>query len=68
MQTILDPVELSKIIININTINPPGNESELAFFLGNILKINGFKSIIEEAEFSGIKILKLSMNKYPDAE
>ena len=38
----LDPVELTRRLIGFNTINPPGNEKECAYYLANILENSGF--------------------------
>lgn len=38
-----DVIGLTQRLIAFNTVNPPGNESELATFTGNLLAENGFK-------------------------
>lgn len=38
----MDVVNLTKELIAFNTINPPGNEAQVAEFTGNILKGSGF--------------------------
>jgi len=38
-----DVIRLTKDLIAFNTVNPPGNESKLARFVGEILSSNGFK-------------------------
>ncbi len=35
--------ELTRKLIYFNTVNPPGNENELARYIGNILEENGFE-------------------------
>jgi len=36
------PLEMTKKLLAFNTINPPGNESECAHFIGNLLQEGGF--------------------------
>lgn len=43
MTNIPDPVELTRKMIAFNTVNPPGNESELARFAAGILEQAGFQ-------------------------
>lgn len=38
----MNVVSLTKELINFNTINPPGNEEEIAKYIGNLLAQNGF--------------------------
>lgn len=38
-----DVIKLTQNLVAFNTINPPGNESELAKFIGNLLEENGFQ-------------------------
>ncbi|WP_422350973.1 M20 family metallopeptidase [Flagellimonas sp.] len=38
----MNPVELTQELIGFNTINPPGNEEEIAKFIGTILVKHGF--------------------------
>jgi len=38
----MDVISLTRKLLSFNTINPPGNESEIALFLGDLLKANGF--------------------------
>ncbi len=38
----LNVISLTQKLIGFNTINPPGNEKELAKYVGNILSENGF--------------------------
>ena len=38
----LDVVQLTKEILSFNTINPPGNEKDLAKYLGQLLSSHGF--------------------------
>lgn len=38
----LDPVELTRILVAFNTINPPGNERPCAEYLGKLLEDVGF--------------------------
>jgi succinyl-diaminopimelate desuccinylase len=35
-------ISLTQKLISFNTINPPGNEKEMASFVGNLLSTNGF--------------------------
>ncbi len=44
----MDAVSLTEKLISFNTINPPGNESPLAEFIGDLLSGNGFS-----VEYSG---------------
>lgn len=38
----MDVISLTQELIKINTVNPPGNEEELARYIGDILADNGF--------------------------
>ena len=38
----MNPIDLTKELIGFNTINPPGNEENLARYIGNILAEHGF--------------------------
>ena len=38
----MNVIELTKELIRFNTINPPGNEEEIALYLGDLLSKNGF--------------------------
>lgn len=38
----MDVIQLTKKLIQFNTVNPPGREAEIANFIGNILLENGF--------------------------
>ncbi|HLP71378.1 MAG TPA: M20 family metallopeptidase [Bacteroidales bacterium] len=38
----MDVISLTKKLLSFNTINPPGNEAEIACFTGSILTENGF--------------------------
>tara|TARA_R110002050_G_scaffold223672_2_gene359540 strand:+ start:12126 stop:13247 length:1122 start_codon:yes stop_codon:yes gene_type:complete len=38
----MDVIQLTKDLISFNTINPPGNEAEIAKYIGNLLSENGF--------------------------
>jgi succinyl-diaminopimelate desuccinylase len=42
-----DPVELARHLVRSNTINPPGNESELAIELGKALTVLGLHTIVQ---------------------
>lgn len=48
MKEKLDVVELTQKLLSFNTINPPGEERECAYFLGNLLKENGFEITYHE--------------------
>ena len=39
----MDVLKLTKKLIQFNTINPPGNEAEIAKYIGELLSKNGFK-------------------------
>ena len=39
----MDVIELTKKLIRFNTVNPPGNEEDIALYLGGLLKKNGFR-------------------------
>ncbi len=39
----MDVVTLTRKLLSFNTINPPGNEAEIALFAGNLLEENGFR-------------------------
>jgi len=38
----MDVISLTRELISFNTVNPPGNEEEIAMFTGRILSDNGF--------------------------
>ena len=38
----LHPIELTRQLIGFNTVNPPGNEKECAYYLAKILENSGF--------------------------
>lgn len=40
----MDVISLTKKLLSFNTINPPGNEKELAMFVGELLEKNGFQT------------------------
>ena len=39
----MDVIALARELIAFNTVNPPGNESEVARFVGSLLSENGFE-------------------------
>ena len=39
----IDPVELTRELIRFETINPPGNETPCAEYIGGILERAGFR-------------------------
>lgn len=39
----MDVISLTRKLLSFNTVNPPGNEEEIAQFVGGILAGNGFK-------------------------
>ena len=39
----MDVIKLTKKLIRFNTINPPGNEAEIAKYIGDLLAKNGFE-------------------------
>jgi succinyl-diaminopimelate desuccinylase len=39
----MDVISLTRKLLSFNTINPPGNEEEIAKFVGGILAGHGFK-------------------------
>lgn len=45
-----DLISLTRELISINTVNPPGNESALALRLGDLLAQNGFEIDLPEYE------------------
>ncbi len=45
----MDVISLTKKLISFNTINPPGNEAQIAEFTGGILAENGF--VVEFFDF-----------------
>ncbi|NOR76291.1 MAG: ArgE/DapE family deacylase [Draconibacterium sp.] len=47
---IIDVISLTRKLISFNSINPPGNEFEIAKYVGNILAKNGF--IVEYPVFA----------------
>ena len=52
---IVDPIALTKQLIEFDTINPPGNEEACALFLGKLLENSGFRvSYHQFSETSGI--------------
>lgn len=38
----MDVIELTKKLIQFNTVNPPGNEEDIALYIGELLSKNGF--------------------------
>jgi succinyl-diaminopimelate desuccinylase len=50
----MDVISLTKKLISFNTSDPPGNEEEIAKYVGNILKRGGFS--IEYPKFGGKRI------------
>ena len=38
----MNVIQLTKKLIRFNTINPPGNEAEIAKYIGKLLAVNGF--------------------------
>jgi succinyl-diaminopimelate desuccinylase len=49
-----DLISLTRELISINTVNPPGNESALALSLGDLLAENGFE--IELPQYEGNRL------------
>ncbi len=43
MKSLINVVELTKLLISYNTTNPPGNEYAISKYIGNLLFENGFK-------------------------
>lgn len=39
----IDVISLTRRLLSFNTVNPPGNEHEIAHFVGQLLEENGFK-------------------------
>ncbi|HOX73825.1 MAG TPA: M20 family metallopeptidase [Bacteroidales bacterium] len=50
----MDVVSLTRKLISFNTVNPPGNEGEIARFTGNLLADHGFK--VEYQVYSGSRL------------
>ncbi len=48
MTTLADPVELTQILVRIDTMNPPGGEAEAARLLGGMLAEAGFEVAYHE--------------------
>ncbi|MFH0756964.1 MAG: M20 family metallopeptidase [Bacteroidota bacterium] len=46
----LDVISLTRDLLNFNTINPPGNEAEIAQYIGNLLSTHGFQVNLPEYE------------------
>lgn len=44
----IDPVELTQQLLNIQSVNPPGDESECAKFLNDLLAGLGFSTVLHE--------------------
>jgi succinyl-diaminopimelate desuccinylase len=40
----MDVISLTRKLLSFNTINPPGNEEDIARFVGELLKSNGFQT------------------------
>lgn len=58
-----DPVSLTRKLVSINTINPPGNERECAQYLGGLLEAAGFDvRYYEFADRRATLIARLSGN------
>jgi succinyl-diaminopimelate desuccinylase len=43
MKHAIDPIELTKTLLQFNTINPPGHEGPCARYLGELLSASGFE-------------------------
>ena len=57
----LDPLEILKEYVSIDTVNPPGNESNAVEFLGDILKDFGIEyKAYESAPGRGNLIARLN--------
>lgn len=50
----MDVISLTQKLLSFNTINPPGNEAEIARFTGSLLARNGFN--VELHEFGGNRL------------
>ena len=37
-----DVISLTRKLVSFNTVNPPGNEQDIARYVGNLLADNGF--------------------------
>jgi succinyl-diaminopimelate desuccinylase len=56
-----DPVELTRALINLDTVNPPGNEDAAARFLGELLMKGGLQvnyHILAEGRMGLVACLK----------
>ncbi len=64
----MDVIELTQKLIRFNTINPPGNEKEIAEFCGKLLKENGFDVryyTYKENRVNVIAEIGVTKNSYP---
>jgi succinyl-diaminopimelate desuccinylase len=53
----MDVIELTKKLIKYNTVTPPGNEGEIAKYVGNILAENGFDVDYPEYEKGRLNLI-----------
>jgi succinyl-diaminopimelate desuccinylase len=64
----IDVISLTRKLLNFNNINPPGNEGEIAEFVGNLLSGHGFQTeyhVFEEGRLHLIAWKGLSPKKPP---
>lgn len=64
----IDVISLTRKLLSFNTINPPGNEGEIAVFVGELLKGKGFHTeyhVFEENRLHLIATRGISSNSPP---
>lgn len=64
----MDVISLTRKLLSFNNINPPGNEGEIAKFVGNLLTGHGFHTVyhvFEEGRLHLIAERGLSLKKTP---
>ena len=52
----MDVLSLTRKLLSFNTVNPPGNEQDIALFVGQLLDENGFK-----VEYNALDTNRLSL-------
>jgi succinyl-diaminopimelate desuccinylase len=64
----MDVISLTRKLLSFNTINPPGNESKIAGFIGDLLVSNGFQTkftVFEEGRLHLVAERGLSEKRPP---
>lgn len=53
----MDVISLTKKLLSFNTVNPPGNEEEIARYIGGILNRHGFRTEYPEFENNRLNLI-----------